>query len=447
MSNNDDPRLLLGLTPIAERQIEEQLFGDEHAVDVVGSAADAAQLHALAERNDADVVLLSPELPGLDAPLCARLRSYGLRLLGLAFDDRNADALVALGIDETMRLPLTASDLAAACADALTVEEAPAPQARPRREQAASMRAGSVLAVVPAGGSPGGSEVAASLAALADRRWPTLLLELDLVDGALALRLGADPQHGSLLGLARARAADGSMDDLLPRWTAGGEEDWPHVLVAPPDVNAHIEELAQPGVIRAVLDAAASVYPLVVADVGALLSLPGELPKAVRVHREALLAADAVLLVIGAREQQLRAGRAQLTLLLDELGIPRDRLRIAITGITGAGVSGKRELEQAVADELVELRLAVDARLPYDARAAKRARRTGAPLALARSRGRYARALSSLMEQLFLPSQPVPRERKLRLPISLPTAAPASTATSPATKTDVDEEVALPWRS
>jgi hypothetical protein len=110
-------------------------------------------------------------------------------------------------------------------------------------------------------------------------------------------------------------------------------------------------------------------------------------------------------------------------------------------------VSGKRELEQAVADELAELRLAVDAWLPYDARAAKRARRTGAPLALARSRSRYSRALSNLMEQLFLPSQPVPRERKLRLPISLPTPAPTKTTTPPATTTEVDEEVALPWRS
>src|ERR1051326_1588045 len=60
-----------------------------------------------------------------------------------------------------------------------------------------------------------------------------------------------------------------------------------------PTPHVHIDELAQPGVIRAALDAAASVYPLVVADVGALLFLPGELPKAVRIHREALLAADA----------------------------------------------------------------------------------------------------------------------------------------------------------
>ena len=105
----------------------------------------------------------------------------------------------------------------------------------------------------------------------------------------------------------------------------------------------HIDEIARPGAIRAALDAAASVYPLVVVDVGALLDVPGELPKAVRAHREALLTADAVLLVIGAREQQLRAGRAQLTLLLDELGIKREQLRIAVSGL---GAPGDRQQER-----------------------------------------------------------------------------------------------------
>ena len=171
---------------------------------------------------------------------------------------------------------------------------------------------------------------------------------------------------------------------------------------------------------------------------GALLSFPGELPKAVRVHREALLAADAVLLVIGAREEQLRAGRNQLTLLLEELGIKREQLRIAISGLGAPGAGSKHELEAALAPELAELRLAVDAWLPYDARAATRARRSGSPLALARPRGRYARAARGLLDELLLPSQPVPRERKTRLPVPTPEAS-----TAPAG----DEEVALPWRS
>jgi hypothetical protein len=277
------------------------------------------------------------------------------------------------------------------------------------------------------------------MAALADQRWPTLLVEIDLIDGALALRLGADPQDGSLLGLIRGHGADGALDDLLAHWVTGGKRGWPPALVAPADTQAHIDELAEPGAIRAALEAAASAYPLVIADVGALLTLPGELPKVLRAQREALIAADAVVLVIGAREQQLRAGRAQLTLLLDELGIPREQLRIAVSGLGAPGAGSKADLEAALNSELAQLRLSVDAWLPHDARAAARARRSGTPLALARRRGRYARAVRGLLDELLLPSQPVPRERKTRLPI------PTPVATAP--QSERDEEVALPWRN
>jgi Flp pilus assembly CpaE family ATPase len=439
MSDDDHPRLLLGVTPLAERQIEEQLFGAEHSVAVVGSAADARELLALAERRHADAVLLAAELPALDAGACARLRSFGLRLLGLALDEQNAQTLEALGVDQILRPPLTAGDVADACVDTQVVAAEPEAQPARREPKPRRSRSGSVLAVVPASGSPGASECAASLAALADQRWPTLLLELDLLESTLALRLGADPQHGSLLGLVRAQAADGSLQELLERWTTGGANGWPPVLVAPPDADVNIDELARPGAIRAALEAAATVYPFVVVDSGSLLSLPGEIPKTVRAHREALLAADAVLLVIGAREQQLRAGRTQLTLLLDELGVPREQLRIAVSGVGAPGAGSKNELESVLAPELAELRRAGDAWLPHDARAATRARRSGTPLALARRRGSYAHALSGLLDELLLPSQPVPRERKTRLPIPTPVA----TASEPVH----DEEVALPWRN
>ncbi len=438
MSDDENPRLLLGVTPLAERQIEEQLFGAENSVAVVGSAADARELLALAERRHADAVLLAAELPALDAGACARLRSFGLRLLGLALDEQNAQTLQAFGVDQILRPPLTAGDVADACVDTQVVAAEPGIQPARRESRPRRSRPGSVLAVVPASGSPGASECAASLAALADQRWSTLLLELDLLDGTLALRIGADPQRGSLLGLVRAQAADGSLHELLERWTVDSANGWPPVLVAPPDADVHIDELARPGAIRAALEAAATVYPFVVVDAGSLLALPGEIPKMVRAHREAILAADAVLLVIGAREQQLRAGRAQLTLLLDELGVPREQLRIAVSGVGAPGAGSKNELESVLAPELAELRLAVDAWLPYDARAAARARRSGTPLALTRRRGSYARALRGLLDELLLPSQPVPRERKTRLPIPTPIAA--------APEPVHDEEVALPWR-
>jgi len=439
MSDDDHPRLLLGVTPLAERQIEEQLFGAEQSVAVVGSAADARELLALAERRHADAVLLAAELPALDAGGCARLRSHGLRLLGLALDDQNVQTLEAFGVDQILRPPLTAGDIADACVDAPFAAAEPEAQPARRAPKPHRSRTGSVLAVVPASGSPGASECAASLAALANQRWPTLLLELDLLDSTLALRLGSDPQHGSLLGLVRAQSADGSLQELLECWTVNSANGWPPVLLAPPDTDVHIDELARPGAIRAALEAAATVYPFVVVDAGSLLALPGEIPKTVRAHREALLAADAVLLVIGAREQQLRAGRTQLTLLLDELGLPREQLRIAISGVGAPGAGSKNELESVLAPELAELRLAVDAWLPYDACAATRARRSGTPLGLARHRGGYTRALRRLLDELLLPTQPVPRERKTRLPIPTPVAATS--------EPEHDEEVALPWRS
>jgi Flp pilus assembly CpaE family ATPase len=439
MSDDENPRLLLGVTPLAERQIEEQLFGAEQSLAVVGSAADARELLALAERRHADAVLLAAELPALDAGSCARLRSHGLRLLGLALDEQNVQTLEAFGVDQILRPPVTARDIADACVDTQLVAAEPEPRPARRDPKPRRSRSGSILAVVPASGSPGASECAASLAALADQRWPTLLLELDLLDSTLALRLGSDPQHGSLLGLVRAHATDGSLQELLEHWTIDSANGWPPVLVAPPDPDVHVDELARPGAIRAALDAAAAVYSFVVADVGSLLSLPGEIPKAARVHREAMLAADAVLLVIGAREQQLRAGRTQLTMLLDELCVPREQLRIAVSGVGAPGAGSKKELESVLAPELAELRLAVDAWLPYDARAATRARRSGTPLALARRRGSYTRALRGLLDELLLPSQPIPRERKTRLPIRTPVAAAA--------EPEHDQEVALPWRS
>jgi Flp pilus assembly CpaE family ATPase len=152
------------------------------------------------------------------------------------------------------------------------------------------------------------------------------------------------------------------------------------------------------------------------------------------VHREALVAADAVLLVLGARDEQLRAGLVQLDALL-ELGIAPERLRVAINGVGGPGATARGALERVLPAQLAERRFALDAWLPWDGRALTRAHRTGLPLASARRRGSYARALARLLEELFLPVVPAPRARKLRLVPPRPYPE------------EREEEVALPWRS
>ena len=433
--NSAQPRLLLGLTPLAERAIEDVLFSGQ--LTVVGSAADAGELLSLADRADADAVLLSAELSGLAEAHTARLRSRGLRLVGLALDHRSGETLRALGVDEVVEPPLQPADLARRLGgDHEVGESEQSPRVEPRQpvRRQRRERSGNVIAVVGCAGSPGSSECAASLAALAASNWRTLLVELDFVTPSLDLRLGADPQRGSLLGLVRAIGGDGAVGELLDRWTCAGDRGWPPVLLAPPQLDEHIDELSAPGASHGARAAAASLYPLLIADVGSLLALPGGLPAVVRCHREALLSADAVILIIGAREEQLRAGRHQLTLLLDTLAVPPQRLRICISGVGAPGGGSRRELEDALGPQLAELRLAVDCWLPFDRRALARARRTGQPLALARPRGGYARALHKLLDELLLPAQPIPRERKERL-------------TVPAPAQERDEEVSLPWRS
>jgi DNA-binding NarL/FixJ family response regulator len=449
------PRLLLGVRPIAEGQIRDALFGTDRTLTVVASAVEAAELCALAEHHSADAVLVSPNLSGLEAGHCARLRAAGLCVVGLALDERDAAVLAALGIDAVLTPPLAGDELAHACQTSHRSEEAEhtsQPMAH-RRPPAATdavgrEKSGSVVAVVAAGRSAGGSECACSLAALLDRRWPTLLVECDLGQGGLALRVGADPQQGSLLGLVRAGpGADGEeLVRMLARWTIAPER-WPALLVAPADVDRDLDELAEPGAIRSALAAAASTYPLVIADVGSLLATAGEVPKVAHCHREALVSADSVLLVIGARDDQLHAGGAQLARLTGDLGVKPERLRICVNGLGAPGAASRTEAQAALAEELANLQLGVDGWLPYDRRALVRARGSGLPLALARRHSPYARTLSRVLDMLFIADQPVTRRRQYALRVPAPVRRNRARAAHATHALEIDEEVPLPWRS
>jgi Flp pilus assembly CpaE family ATPase len=446
--------VVLALTPVAERAVEHLLFGRAAVLEPRASAAEADELEQEVLAAEADLVLLSPDLSGLTAAHCARARASGARVVGVALDAGQRQELLALGADDVVEPAAPTEAILAALRGRSRDDTSPdnseraeaaareAPEAKPHapaREKAD----GSVLAVIGSKGAPGASECAASLAALAHNRWRCLLVELDALGGGLDLRLGADPRQGSLLGLVRAVAAgDGAIPELLERWITV-RDGWAPVLLGPPELEQSLGELAKPGAAASALRALTSVYPLAVADVGFLLSEGDEPGPAGRLHREAVVAADAVLLVLGARDEQLRAGLAQLDALL-ALGVAPERLRVVVDGAGGPGASTRSALEQVVPRQLAERRFALDGWLPWDGRALARARRTGLPLAAARRRGGYARALSQLLDEFFLPVAPEPRERKLRLVPPLPRPHAAAEEARP---DDVEEEVALPWRS
>lgn len=406
------PSVILALTPLAEREVESLLFDASDApLTLVSSVAEADDLQRAVEQEAPDAVLLSPELSGLTAGHCARVRASGARLVGLALDERERAALAALSVDATIDSTVSRDDLLAAVRGTVSESQpatpAPAPARPERREDA-----GSILAVVGAKGAPGASECAASLAALAARSWPTVLVEIDALGGGLDVRLGADATQGSLLGLIRAvSGGDGGVQrELVERWLVE-PAGWPAVLLGPPDPQALIE-FARPGAMTRALDALAAMYPLTVCDVGAFLA-DGHAAGAL--HRESVIGADAVLLVLGAWDTQLRHGLRQLDLLLGTLAIPPDRLRVIANAIGAPGTASRSAITQTITAHLAERGVTVDAWLPWDARGLARAQRRGAPLATARQRSRYSRAMTRLLEALFLPATPTPTGRKHRL--------------------------------
>lgn len=445
------PAVLLALSPIVEQRIATLLFGGQAAVTVAASLVELAALErTLADNNgNAEALLVSADMPDLTPSLLSRARTKGLRLVGIATDEHDAALLRDLPLDTVLTDPIDAHALQAAVHESTPDSSngaATTAELRPGKRHDRE-RQGTVLAVVGSRGAPGASELACSLAALACGQWRALLVELDLLgNAALALRLGSNATQGSLLALLRAtRSGEAALAELLERWLVS-RTGWPPTLLAPAQPEQVIEELDQPGAIRAALDALAEQYPLVIVDVGSLLAQPGALSPVERCHREALVAADAVLLTLGAREAQLDAGLAQLDLLLDTLGIPRERIRVVCNGAGGPGATPRPQLEQTLTIGLRERELAADAMIPWDTRALAKAVRTGLPLAAAQPRGSYARQLGQLLDMLFLPGTPVARRRKRLL------ALPERATVEPQPELEPvrgpgEEEVVLPWRS
>lgn len=427
---SDRPRILLALTPLVEREVEAELFGAATAVDIVASAADAHELDQLVRAHRADALLVSPDLSGLAGEHTAAASAAGLRVIGLALDDIGREALGTLGVDEILILPIEDGALEAAA-------HGPAPPPRPAAPRSPEPvdpgDDSNVVAVIGSKGAPGASECAASLAALAAARWGGLLVEVDALGPSLDVRLGADAHNGSLAGVVRAVQNDApDLRDLVDRWLVE-RAGWAPTMLGAPDP---VRDLAGSGSAAGAVRALAQLHPLVVCDVGFLIAAddPDRVSSIARAHRETISVADAVVLVVGARDVQMRHGLHQLTELTEGLGVAPERLRVVVNGVGAPGAAARLEVEDVLLPRLAELRLGVDGWLPWDSRALTNARKQGVPLASAHMlHSRYRRALEQLLDDLFLPAAPVARRHRHRL-----TVAPTSANTS--------EEVAVPWR-
>jgi hypothetical protein len=425
-------RILLALTPLVERAVEHDLF-TRPTVEIVANAAEADELEGAIRSNAADAVLVSPDLAGITGAHCASARAAGLRVVGIALDEVGRDALNSLGVDETLTVPLEDGALDAAVRGPAAPRAAtPAVERRPERRPSDG---GSVVAVIGGKGAPGASACAASLAAQAPASWESVLVEVDALGSSLDVQLGADALEGSLAGLARAVQSGGAdVRGLSDRWMID-RPGWSRVLLGAPEPAY---DLASPGMAPQAIRALASVYGLVICDVGFLIALddPEHSSSIARIHRETISIADAVVLVLGARDAQMRHGLTQLEALSDGLAVPPERLRIVVNGVGAPGASSRVEIEAALLPKLAERGIGVDTWLPWDRRALVQAQRRALPIASARPRGPYRRALVQLLDELFLPTAPVTRARRRLAPTTASATAPAAGS----------EEVALPWR-
>ena len=133
--------VVLALTPVAERAVEHLLFGRDAAVEPRASAGEADELEHAVPLAAATAVLVSPDLSGLTAAHCARVRACGLNVVGLARDSRERQELLALGVDDVVE----PGDSEEAFLAALRGREGEEAAASPRSEPA------DVGAALPAG--------------------------------------------------------------------------------------------------------------------------------------------------------------------------------------------------------------------------------------------------------------------------------------------------------
>ncbi len=80
-----------------------------------------------------------------------------------------------------------------------------------------------------------------------------------------------------------------------------------------------------------------------------------------------------MILTLGAREPQLHAGLRQLDLILTELAIPTDRVRVLVNALGGPSRQSKDAITTTIAEHLTERELMVDAWLVWDERGQRRA--------------------------------------------------------------------------
>jgi pilus assembly protein CpaE len=254
----------------------------------------------------------------------------------------------------------------------------PAALRRVRAEPPLGTERGKVISVLGASGGCGASTIAVNIAAALCRdEQRSVLIDLNLEGGDLAVLLRVQPSHSIADFCLNVARMDGSMFEKCLVSQKNGV-----ALLPPPLRYQEIGRVTARG-IRKAITMARNQFPYVIVDVDR--SYRSE-------HAQALFQSDVIVLVVRLDIPSVRqAGR--ILAYFHDLGISQDRVRLVVNR-----TSAKTELREA--DVQQALKLPVMLSIPEESRHLNRAVHRGVPLVVDRPRSRMARGLTDLAGSL-----------------------------------------------
>lgn len=278
---------------------------------VVRRCVDVADLLATAATRQAEIVLVSTALGGLDTEVLARLREERVAAVGVVADEGSADAdlLRRLGVDAilsvsrldglpdlvagTLKKGPTLDPTAAGTPDAV--------DGSGDLDASGGTSAGKVVAVWGPTGAPGRSVVTLGLASVFSHLGlSTMVVDADVYGGAQAQMLGLLDESSGLLAAARA-ANRGRLDGDQLAAHARAISPTLRVLSGLPRSDRWVE--LSPVLLRRILETARTLCAVTLLDCGFCVELDEEVSYDVSAPRRngatltALEQADAVLVV------------------------------------------------------------------------------------------------------------------------------------------------------
>ncbi|MDQ6688806.1 MAG: hypothetical protein M3Z50_14640 [Actinomycetota bacterium] len=282
-------------------------------VVVLKRCVDQHDLMASASSGQADVAIVSADLPGLDADCVMHLLRYDVRTLAVAEDPAAAERLARLGVVATVasgNVDELVERVGQVAAEEVVLDPVPVPPPLP-----AAGQQGRTIAVWGPTGAPGRSTVALGLAAeRAHLGAPVVLVDADPYGGTVAQQLGVLDEVSGMLAAARL-ANNGTLDAGSFAGCRRRVGPWFDVLTGLPRPDRWVEVRA--GVLERVLSLATEVGDVVV-DCGFCLE-EDDLGRSLgrnQLTLDALAVADEIV-VVGSADP---TGLARLARALVELG-------------------------------------------------------------------------------------------------------------------------------